>query len=381
MINNLHTFHPSLPSPLHYIFLSYVLARRFSLANSVYKSLQDNNEDQTIICLGESASGKSENCRMIIKFLSNISGNRMHLLQRQRSSNSIGSYKNSPKSNCSTPKHKAITSSTLQKSSCIKTQDGMTKSKKMSRVEFDFSYQKHDIVRFCPKHNCCTQQNASSSSSTTSTSNAPIDIPQIPPKAFDDTPAVSKSFSIYETMNRDHHRSSLPNCHSKSLANVTPSLSSNCSSSIKSSSEQSKLTQVECETSTRNNDINLDNFKSAKRKVPIKNFTQHSLIEIQAMKEKIAQAEIFLEAMGNASTTRNRDSSRYVCIQNFIDISIIFQFSFLSLNSGQIYWFGNWLSRRHHWRPHYALWVSKIHFRYIIFKFLTNVSIIAPQHY
>lgn len=209
-----------------------------------------------------------------------------------------------------------MTSSTLQKSSCIKTQDGMTKSKKMSRVEFDFSYQKHDIVRFCPKHNCCTQQNPSSSSSTTST-NLPIDIPQIPPKAFDDTPpAVSKSFSIYETMNRDHHRSSLPNCQSKSLrceslANITPPSSSNCSS-IKSSSEQSKLTQVECDTSTQKININLDNFKSAKRKVPIKNFTQHSRIEIQAMKEKIAQAEIFLEAMGNASTTRNRDSSRYV---------------------------------------------------------------------
>jgi hypothetical protein len=46
--------------------------------------------------------------------------------------------------------------------------------------------------------------------------------------------------------------------------------------------------------------------------VPIKNFLQLSNLEIQAMKEKIAQAEIFLEAMGNASTLKNRDSSRYV---------------------------------------------------------------------
>lgn len=244
---------------------------------------------------------------MIIKFLSNISGNRMHLIQRQRSSNSIGSFKNSPKSNCSTPKHQPMTSLNPQKSSCIKTQDGITKSKKMSRVEFDFSYQKHDIVRFCPKHNC-------SSSSSTTSANLPIDIPQIPPKAFDDTPAVSKSFSIYETMN--HHRSSLQNCQNsksprcESLVNIMPPSSSNCSS-IKSLA-QSKLTQVECDMTTRNKNINLDNFKSAKRKVPIKNFTQHSRLEIQAMKEKIAQAEIFLEAMGNASTTRNRDSSRYV---------------------------------------------------------------------
>lgn len=288
---------------------------RFSLANSVYKSLQDNNEDQAIICLGESASGKSENCRMIIKFLSSISGKRVvQVLQRQRSSNSIASFKNSPKSNCSTPKHKP--SATIQpvtsKSSCIKStvsssQEGMTKSKKMSRVEFDFSYQKcnntlphhQDIVRYCPKHNCC-----SSSSSTTSTT-IPIDIPPMLPR-FDESPSgLSKSFTIYETMNRNH-RSSLPNCHSKSarcesLTNITVT-----------PPPSNKSTQVQCEPPTcPPKNINLDNFKSAKRKVPITNI-QLSNIEIQAMKEKIAQAEVFLEAMGNASTTKNHDSSRYV---------------------------------------------------------------------
>lgn len=259
---------------------------------------------------------------MIIKFLSSISGKRVQVLQRQRSSNSIASYKNSPKSNCSTPKHKP--SATIQpvasKSSCIKStasssQDGITKSKKMSRVEFDFSYQKcnntqqhhQDIVRYCPKHNCC-----SSSSSTTSTT-IPIDIPQIVPR-FDESPSgVSKSFTIYEAMNRNHHRSSLPNCHSKSvrcesLANiaVTPPPSN-------------KSTKVKCEPpSCPQNNINLDNFKSAKRKVPIKNLLQLSNLEIQAMKEKIAQAEIFLEAMGNASTLKNRDSSRYVGAKYFV---------------------------------------------------------------
>lgn len=257
---------------------------------------------------------------MIIKFLSNISGKRVQVLQRQRSSNSIASYKNSPKSNCSTPKHKP--SATIQpvasKSSCIKSttsssHDGMTKSKKVSRVEFDFSYQKcnsgtlshQDVVRYCPKHNCCTQ-NVSSSSSTTSTT-VPIDIPPMLPR-FDDSPSgVSKSFTIYEAMNRNHHRSSLPNCHSKSLRcesladiTVTPPPSN-------------KSTQVQCEPpSCPRTNINLDNFKSAKRKVPIKNFLQLSNLEIQAMKEKIAQAELFLEAMGNASTMKNRDSSRYV---------------------------------------------------------------------
>lgn len=259
---------------------------------------------------------------MIIKFLSSISGKRVPVLQRQRSSNSIASYKNSPKSNCSTPKHKP--SATIQpvasKSSCIKSttsssQDGLTKSKKVSRVEFDFSYQKcnsgahqQDIVRYCPKHNCCTQ-NVSSSSSTTSTT-VPIDIPQVLPR-FDESPSsVSKSFTIYETLNRHHHRSSLPNCHAKS------SRSESLASIPVTPPPSNKSTQVQCELPTPpscpRNTINLDNFKSAKRKVPMKTFLQISNLEIQAMKEKIAQAEIFLEAMGNASTIKNRDSSRYV---------------------------------------------------------------------
>jgi myosin I len=362
-----HSHSNSAPPPHNHpsnFFLSPAIPKnRFSLANSVYKSLQDNNEDQAIICLGESASGKSENCRMIIKFLSNISGRRMQLIQRQRSSNSIASYKNSPKSNCSTPKHKTMTATAIQKSSCIKTpqQEG-GKNKKLSRVEFDFSYQKcnnnqqQDLVRYCPKHNCCTQQqNVSSSSSTTSTT-IPIDIPQFSSSSrhFDDSPsAVSKSFTIYESMNRVHHRSSLPNCHSKSLrcesfVNITPPSSSNCSS-IKSSSTATREyvegikanTQVQCDTTTtttttcaRNNNINLDNFKSAKRKVPIKSFIQHSHLEIQAMKEKIAQAEIFLDAMGNAMTTRNRDSSRYVRI--WIDCCEL-NVHFSVYNLGQIY--------------------------------------------
>ena len=251
---------------------------------------------------------------MIIKFLSSISGSKpVEVLNRQRSSSSLASLKNSPKSD----KHKP--SATIQpvalKSSCIKStlsQDGIIKNKKMSRVEFDFSYQKcnniqqqhhQDVVRYCPKHNCCTQ-NISSSSSTTSTT-LPIDIPQMMPLLEEMPSGVSKSFTIYETINRHNHRSSLPNCHAKSLkceslANITAIPQTNISN---------KSTQVQCESS---NKINLDNFKSAKRKVPIKNLLKISNLEIQAMKEKIAQAEVFLEAMGNAATTKNRDSSRYV---------------------------------------------------------------------
>jgi hypothetical protein len=81
-----------------------------------------------------------------------------------------------------------------------------------------------------------------------------------------------------------------------------------------SSSKPRSTTQTTKSHIKRN--INLDNFKSAKRKVPTKNSsklnTQLNVFEIQTMKERIAQAETFLEAMGCASIVRNRDSSRYV---------------------------------------------------------------------
>ncbi|CAG9806398.1 unnamed protein product [Chironomus riparius] len=345
----------------------------YSLTNNVYKSLQDNNEDQCIVMLGESSSGKTENCRMIIRFLSKISG-RFMPLQRQRSSNSIGSYKScsSPKSSSSTPKHKSSTS-TLQHShekstsSCFKTIDGSGRNKKISRVEFDFSKcssdtndiidDRHDLIKYCPKHNCC---NVSSSSSTTSN---PIDIPSLPRHRNNKTtsnyhphyhhshhhtnelPAISKSFTIYETMNRVHNSKKVPNCLDHYQSNPTVKESARCESldriKINNHSDKIKLTDLSSsfdetiqqlsklrssnernsspssthvrDSSYNRSKINLDNFKSAKRKVPIKNLRNFHLtsLEIQTMKERIAQAEIFLEAMGNALTFKNRDSSRY----------------------------------------------------------------------
>lgn len=351
------------------------------MTNNVYKSLQDNNEDQCIVMLGESSSGKTENCRMIIRFLSKISG-RFMPLHRQRSSNSIGSYKScSPKSSCSTPKHKSSTS-TLQHShhekstsSCFKTIDGSGRNKKISRVEFDFSKcssdtndvteDRHDLIKYCPKHNCC---NVSSSSSTTSN---PIDIPTLPRRKYDnkatsnyhphhhhshhhttnELPAISKSFTIYETMNRVHNSKKVPNCLDHYQSNPTVKESARCESldviKINNHTDKIKLTDLSSsfdetiqqlsklrsssveknsspssssvssnvrDSSYNRSKINLDNFKSAKRKVPIKNLKHFQLtnLEIQTMKERIAQAEIFLESMGNALTFKNRDSSRFV---------------------------------------------------------------------
>lgn len=360
-------------------FLSNLI-HRYSLTNNVYKSLQDNNEDQCIVMLGESSSGKTENCRMIIRFLSKISG-RFIPLQRQRSSNSIASFKSSPKSSCSTPKHNnnnKSSASTLQHSvhekstSCFKTATTMDgngsvgRNKKVSRVEFDFSMHRENdesttamdaLIKYCPKHNCC---NVSSSSSTTSTN--PIEIPVVPSKrsnknhyhhhshhpssTINEIPAISKSFTIYETMNRVHNSKKVPNyfdnypkeavrCESLDLIKI--SSQQNCTttkdkvkltnfnssfedtiqqlSKLRSSTDKSSSSTIHLKDSSYDRSkINLDNFKSAKRKVPIKNLKSFQLtnLELQAMKERIAQAEVFLEAMGNALTSINRDSSRYV---------------------------------------------------------------------
>lgn len=404
--------------------MSFRARSRYSLTNNVYKSLQDNNEDQCIIMLGESGSGKTENCRMVVKFLSKMSGRHCPIvLQRQKSSSSIASNRSTPNSSSSTPKHNkslsATTTSHHEKStlsaSCFRS-DSTGRGKKSTRVEFvDLSYQKlNDIElagpKFCPKHNCCNNNSNNSGSSSTTTpttlstnpfsSSNPIDIPKrLSSTSHDFLPAAtSKSFSIYETMNRVYRSKSTStstststtttpnqptaintNCvdaivHTKcdSLDLISSLPSSNRSSSagggkcskkisgeLSSSLDESTLLSRRHSSTTRINDtqttsnnapnptnpsvssssnhitsvidikhfnnkqlsydrnkINLDNFKSAKRKVPIGNLrklsTQLNNLEIQTMRERIAQAHVFLEAMGCASTGKNRDSSRFV---------------------------------------------------------------------
>lgn len=346
--------------------------------------------------LGESGGGKTENCRMIIKFLSKISG-RVIPLQRQRSSNSIASFRSSPNSSTSTPKHKSSVPNNSvfsnEKSSCFKVDS--TRNKKVSRVEFDFTLKqcndsdyKSDSIKFCPKHNCCNQIVSSSSSSNASTN--PIDIPRGKNSTIqlNEFPTTSKSFTIYETMNRVHKTTRVPNCldqlesDHRQMRNKCESLdllsvgnqsvkfklkTADMSSSLDDTvyvtraSEYSKSTQSN-QLSYNKKNIDLDNFKSAKRKVPTKNLTKLSTqlnnIEIQTMKERIAQAEIFLEAMGCASVVRNRDSSRYVSVSAMKWLRCCD--TKCGILAGKIFRFGNRLPWRLGWRAHNALWVSSV---------------------
>lgn len=376
--------------------------------------------------LGESGSGKTENCRMVVKFLSKMSGRHCPIvLQRQKSSSSIASNRSTPNSSSSTPKHNKSLSATTTttshhekstSSSCFRS-DSTGRGKKSTRVEFvDLSYQKLNEIelagpKFCPKHNCCNNNSNNSGSSSTTTpttlstnpfsSSNPIDIPKrLSSTSHDFLPAAtSKSFSIYETLNRVYRSkstststststtttpnqptaintncvdaivhtkcdsldliSSLPSSNRSSSAGGGGKCSKKISGELSSSLDESTLLSRRHSSTTRINDtqttsnnatnptnpsvssssnhitsvidikhfnnkqlsydrnkINLDNFKSAKRKVPIRNLrklsTQLNNMEIQTMRERIAQAHVFLEAMGCASTGKNRDSSRFV---------------------------------------------------------------------
>lgn len=269
---------------------------------------------------------------MVVKFLSKISGN-FFPLQRQRSSNSITSCKSSSNSTSSTPKHKSSTlnnSSVLQndidKSSCFKS-DNSRNSKKLSRVEFDFSYQRcndSEMIKLCPKHNCCNPVFSSSSSNNSN----PIEIPKQKNINCRVNPMASKSFSIYETINRVHNAKTTPTCKNqrqtqKQCENFE--LTTVSSQTLNTNSKKHEISfsldekrfssninsQDNSQSSYNKNNIDLDCFtKSAKRKVPTK--LNHQLTIYLEMKERIAQAEVFLEALGGAKTSRNRDSSRYV---------------------------------------------------------------------
>lgn len=63
--------HPSIHINLQ-LSLNFSTKISYGIANSAYRSLQDQNENQCICIVGENGSGKTESARIILHFLSNV---------------------------------------------------------------------------------------------------------------------------------------------------------------------------------------------------------------------------------------------------------------------------------------------------------------------
>lgn len=116
--------------------------------------------------------------------------------------------------------------------------------------------------------------------------------------------------------------------HTSSLKSKLKSPTSNPSCSIDDTLKNVQLVQVasvvlkkpvasiSSKVEENVKEINLDHFKSSKKVV--KNSTLVVPDEAEKIKDRIAQAEIILEAMGNACTARNENSSRFVSLKSFL---------------------------------------------------------------
>lgn len=216
----------------------------------------------------------------------------------------------------------------IEKSSClVKSDDCSTTSaekfgslKKPTRektVDFDFSHrnssenlteitstptkcQKHSgLMKNCPKHNPQLTVPKCNSCLTKTNSNKKI---------------------YYQSKSIENHQSSSSNSSSCNLTlKKSNSLSSNkCAKNAAEPICSSKNSKCFCKTSPKGKTIILPRKKlnwgpQNSRNVQLNTKLDNSCdLEVQKIRDRISQVEIFLEALGNAKTCNNFNSSRFV---------------------------------------------------------------------
>lgn len=320
--------------------------------------------------MGESGSGKTESSRMCAQFLTEVCEIRKEIpkfCNRQRSSNSFSSSKSGSQSNSrnETPKHVPITSQTpanassvtiSEKAGCLVIKSAIGSTKKCSHektVDFDFSHNSSSENLASPNLGKCQKHGMLSSSSSqqlNTLGNICSKHHNISSLKFD----TSSSSSSSSTQSRSRC-TSCNHRHSHSYDSSRDNLTSNRTSS----KQFVKYSTVECDcdygrrfnnvkrspsternTSPSQPTIQLTPKKvSSKRVVLSPNFKHKSVgtlnvkssstavktneqMIVLKMREKISQADVILEALGNAETLRNPNSSRF---GKFFDIQFDFK--------------------------------------------------------
>ncbi|XP_058812061.1 unconventional myosin-Ia [Topomyia yanbarensis] len=291
----------------------------FALANSAHQFLLNYNEDQCIVMSGESGAGKTESARMIVHFLTQLS-------EMRRSRAPIFSLKGSnPNSRQSTPKHCTMSrvGSSFESNSSSGTGrlDSIMKyntSRKCSHektVEFDL------ISHHKSSENLAAMIGGSGGSSfANSVGNTPKCLKH-------SNQSISRSTEGNEFPTKSTLKSAFTscpkhNCTSTGSSHVdlqrmcgySPSLQKRCS--LNRCCHQSSTRSIHKSSSSiaLTYDHTSSMSPSVHRRQILKSITKEVYLrdlELVKMRERVAHAEVFLEAMGNATTTKNSNSSRF----------------------------------------------------------------------
>ncbi|XP_062535184.1 unconventional myosin-Ia [Armigeres subalbatus] len=291
----------------------------FALANSAHQFLLNYNEDQCIVMSGESGAGKTESSRMIVHFLTQLS-------EMRRSRTPTFSLRGSnPNSRQTTPKHCGIArvGSSFESGTGSSRPDSIMKyntSRKCSHektVEFDLiSHHKSSenlalmmggggvgVMGSTPK--CLKHSNQSISRSTEAN--------DFPTKSTLKSAFAASSSSSCPKHNCGSAGSSHLDLHR--MCGYSPSLQKRCN--LSRCCHQSSTRSIHKSSSsialTYDHNSSLMSPSIHRRQI-LKSITKEVYLrdlELARMRERLAHAELFLEALGNAFTVKNANSSRF----------------------------------------------------------------------
>ncbi|XP_058462725.1 unconventional myosin-Ia [Malaya genurostris] len=290
----------------------------FALANSAHQFLLNYNEDQCIVMSGESGAGKTESARMIVHFLTQLS-------EMKRSRTPIFSLKGSnPNSRQSTPKHSTMSrvgsSFESNSSSGAGRLDSIMKyntSRKCSHektVEFDLiSHHK-------------SSENLAALAGGSGIGSFPNSMGNTPKCLKHSNQSISRSTEGNEFPTKSTLKSAFASCpkHNCSagsshmdlhrMCGYSPSLQKRCS--LNRCCHQSSTRSIHKSSSSiaLTYDHSSSMSPSVHRRQILKSITKEVYLrdlELAKMRERVAHAEFFLEAMGNACTAKNSNSSRF----------------------------------------------------------------------